>query len=739
MQALYTLSIGGGMQKHVMDGMGLSASSAIDTIAINSDGEWIAVGAAELGQLVVWEWKSETFILREQGHHFGVRAVAFAPTGGKLFDVGGSRRDRLGRVGSSAQSHTHLGLSSRCVAATGGYDGKVKIWDTSSGFCFVTFTDHTAPVEAITFTASGNAVVSASSDGSVRAFDRLRYRNFRTFASPHAGVQFVSVAVENGGDIVAAGCTGACYQVVLWSMQTGSVLELLNGHEAPVIGLQFHPHPSKAGILASASWDNTIRVWDIFSRKGHFVESLDHNSMVLSMSFDPRGNGRLAAATTSGKISIWNSDDAELIGTIDGLRDIRSGRIAGQKFSANNQRGKHRKNSLGPNDGVNKEQHFTSVTYTTTGQWLLCCSKSSPRVCIYDADMLMLVHAVQLTHSYSLTGIRMELNSRYMTEGGVGEGQLAVSDSDEDDDRPGASKRRRIQESMTLPGAKIGEFSASAGRTQFVVWQVAISADGRQWGAATSHGLYLYSIDSKGAHQRQSRSGSTAMAKLTNFAPVMLTPNATVANVLSALSTQQWTEGLRVALYLNDFALIRLVYESTPYITIPLVVQSVPVVLLPVLLNFLRVSLMHPPTPSAVSSGGALRRVKSSSTVNDKSATAVLLRSRAGQHYVRGGVHGSPHLQHHMAWLLNILTANAGGLQGYELGGEATRGEKEAASSKHHRLRGHSQDVSLDVDMRMLCLLLLRELQRISCNMTRILEANCQMLSYLCAQSNTNN
>ena len=32
--------------------------------------------------------------------------------------------------------------------------------------------------------APGNAVLSASADGSVRAFDLLRYRNFRTFASP---------------------------------------------------------------------------------------------------------------------------------------------------------------------------------------------------------------------------------------------------------------------------------------------------------------------------------------------------------------------------------------------------------------------------------------------------------------------------------------------------------------------------------------------------------------------------
>ena len=39
------------------------------------------------------------------------------------------------------------------------------------------------PLESTNLPA-GNAVLSASADGSVRAFDLLRYRNFRTFASP---------------------------------------------------------------------------------------------------------------------------------------------------------------------------------------------------------------------------------------------------------------------------------------------------------------------------------------------------------------------------------------------------------------------------------------------------------------------------------------------------------------------------------------------------------------------------
>ena len=61
------------------------------------------------------------------------------------------------------------------VIATGADDAKVKLWSASSGFCFATFADHAAPVSAVVFgPAAGRVVLSASLDGTVRAYDLLR-------------------------------------------------------------------------------------------------------------------------------------------------------------------------------------------------------------------------------------------------------------------------------------------------------------------------------------------------------------------------------------------------------------------------------------------------------------------------------------------------------------------------------------------------------------------------------------
>ena len=62
--------------------------------------------------------------------------------------------------------------------ATGGTDGHVKIWNMTSGFCNVTFKNHTGDVSGIAWMRSGFALVSSSKDGTVRAYDLRRYRNF---------------------------------------------------------------------------------------------------------------------------------------------------------------------------------------------------------------------------------------------------------------------------------------------------------------------------------------------------------------------------------------------------------------------------------------------------------------------------------------------------------------------------------------------------------------------------------
>ena len=60
--------------------------------------------------------------------------------------------------------------------------------------------------------------------GTVRAYDMVRYRNFKTLTSPQA-TQFSCLAVDSSGELVAAGGQDS-HQIYLWSLKMGIFLDV---------------------------------------------------------------------------------------------------------------------------------------------------------------------------------------------------------------------------------------------------------------------------------------------------------------------------------------------------------------------------------------------------------------------------------------------------------------------------------------------------------------------------------
>ncbi|XP_050341996.1 periodic tryptophan protein 2 homolog isoform X2 [Nymphalis io] len=164
----------------------------ISSIAMSPQGDWIAFGCPNIGQLLVWEWQSEQYVMKQQGHSLDMTCLAYSPDG--LYIV------------------------------TGGYDGKVKVWNTTSGFCFVTFNEHSSTVTNIVFSANKKFFVSSSLDGTVRCYDLTRYRNFRTLTSPSL-VQFGCVALDSSSELCAAGGHDV-FEIFIWSIKFGKLLEI---------------------------------------------------------------------------------------------------------------------------------------------------------------------------------------------------------------------------------------------------------------------------------------------------------------------------------------------------------------------------------------------------------------------------------------------------------------------------------------------------------------------------------
>jgi WD40 repeat protein len=84
-------------------------------------------------------------------------------------------------------------------------------------------------------------------------------------------------------------------QIMVWSLRTGRLLDVLSGHEGPVYGLSFSP---TAALLASSSWDRTVRTWDVFEAKGA-VEPFQHTHDVLTVAYRPDGK-QICSSTLDG-------------------------------------------------------------------------------------------------------------------------------------------------------------------------------------------------------------------------------------------------------------------------------------------------------------------------------------------------------------------------------------------------------------------------------------------------------
>ncbi|KAL8606486.1 hypothetical protein ACOMHN_037717 [Nucella lapillus] len=443
---------------------------SITSAAINSQGDLIALGCGQLGQLLVWEWQSQQQVLKQQAHFNNTACLAYAPNGQTL--------------------------------ASGGDDGKVKVWDTASGFCFVTFDHHTGKVTGITFTQNGKAILSSSLDGTVRAFDLKRYRNFRTFVAPRH-VQFSCLAVDPTGDVVCAGCQDV-FEIFVWSMKTNRLLEVFADHTGPVSCLAFSKGTENT-ILASGSWDCTVKLWEVFESRGA-KETLLQKSEVLALDFHPAGK-EVAVSTLNAQILIWDVVDARQTGTIEGRHDLGYGRPEDSKVTGKT---------------LSAGRAFNTLTYSGDGKAILA-GGNSPNVLVYSIRHQLLMKKFQITLNHSFDGLE----------------EFLYKHPKPAEDNQGAK--------LSLPGVKEGNFSARRFKPEIRVLSLQFSPTGREWAAATTEGLLIYSLDQQ-----------------VIFDPYDLDIEITPSRVRSELKSGDFAGSLISALRLNEEDILREVIESTP-------------------------------------------------------------------------------------------------------------------------------------------------------------------------------
>jgi len=205
------------------------------------------------------------------------------------------------------------------VVLSAGWDGYLRLWDSSSGLAIAALKVSPKPLSCCAFTPDGSQWLSGSMEGLLGFWDPALENPLQHFLAHTRPISAISYAPEGK----ALATTSWDRQVVLRKVGKEREGKNLGSHQDIVSGCRFTIDGKQ---LLSWSYDGTLCLWDVATLQA--VQTLTgHEDRILCAALSP--DGRWAASGgRDGMLKLWDLEQ----GCIEMLSAIQDHEIRGVQF-----------------------------------------------------------------------------------------------------------------------------------------------------------------------------------------------------------------------------------------------------------------------------------------------------------------------------------------------------------------------------------------------------------------------
>ena len=203
--------------------------------------------------------------------------------------------------------------------ATGGVDGRVQLWNTSTGKTIKKFKCNEEYIGYIKYSPDGQTIAIKGEENTIELWNARTGKYLKSLSGHekpntnyegHPDVAIYSYAFSPDGKTIVSG--GGDKTVRLWNTRTGINIETLTGHTETVVAVAYSPD---GDTIVSASRDKTVRVWD--AHTGDNLNTLTgHKDIIVSVAYSPDGT-TIISAGWDGMLHRWNTQTGQPLKTYE--------------------------------------------------------------------------------------------------------------------------------------------------------------------------------------------------------------------------------------------------------------------------------------------------------------------------------------------------------------------------------------------------------------------------------------